>query len=123
MTKAEDKMKIAEKHLEKVQSAWDTPTDWDDLSIYGLYALENAIQSAAEHLALKWEPTHASQVKIASELAAQHGLPDVTALLKDLNSMRLYSAYGDRRFNNQFSAEDIAMQAEVFVDAVRTLVT
>lgn len=123
MSKVEDKLKIAERHLEKVQSAWDTPTDWDDLSIYGLYALENAIQSAAEHLTLKWQPTHASQVQLATDLAAQHGLPDVTVLLKDLNSMRLYSAYGDRRYSNQLSAEDIAMQVEVFVDAVRNLVT
>lgn len=120
---AKKKLKIAEKHLEKVQAAWDDPTDWDDLSIYGLYTFENAVQAAAEHLSISWQPTHASQMQVAKLLAEKHGLPDVTDVLKDLNSMRLYSAYGDRRFTNRFDSEDIASQAEGFVDAVRELVT
>ena len=43
MGKAEDKLKLAKRHLERVQAAWDTPTDWDDLSLYGFYCLEAAV--------------------------------------------------------------------------------
>jgi len=41
MSDAEGKLKLARRHLERVLAAWDTPTDWDDLSLYGFYCLED----------------------------------------------------------------------------------
>ena len=32
MASPTDKMKLARRHLERVQAAWDDPTDWADLS-------------------------------------------------------------------------------------------
>ena len=46
MASPEDKMKLARRHLERVQVAWEDPTDWADLSFYGLYALEAAVDAA-----------------------------------------------------------------------------
>ena len=33
MSDATSKLELAQKHLEKVQIAWDDPTDWADLSL------------------------------------------------------------------------------------------
>jgi hypothetical protein len=46
------KLKLAQRHLERVRAAWDTPTDWDDLSMYGFYCLEAAVESAAIHVGI-----------------------------------------------------------------------
>jgi hypothetical protein len=34
MQSAADKLILARRHLDRVQAAWDVPTDWDDLSLY-----------------------------------------------------------------------------------------
>jgi len=41
------KLALARHHLKRVLSAWDDPTDWDDLSLYGFYCLEAAVEAAA----------------------------------------------------------------------------
>jgi hypothetical protein len=40
---------LAEEHLKRVQAAWDDPTDWEDLTMYGLYCVEAAVVAAAKH--------------------------------------------------------------------------
>ena len=47
---AEDSFQLALSHLERVQVSWDDPTDWADLSSYGLYCLEVSIVAAALYL-------------------------------------------------------------------------
>ena len=44
---------LARRHLERVQNSWDDPVDWDDLSLYGFYCLENAVEAAALHFGMK----------------------------------------------------------------------
>ena len=44
MPDAQAKLKLAQRHLEKVLVAWDAPTDWDDLSLYGFYCLASEIE-------------------------------------------------------------------------------
>ena len=47
---AAENLEIAKGHLERVQGAWDTPTDWKDLCVYGFYCLEAAIKAASLHV-------------------------------------------------------------------------
>ena len=91
-----DKLKLARRHLERVQAAWDTPTDWDDLSIYGLYCLEAAVEAAAAHVGLMTSKKHWEKADIAGELHKKHGLPDVGQLLRDLNDARKAAKPGCR---------------------------
>jgi hypothetical protein len=58
MATAKDKLKLARRHLERVLVAWDTPTDWDDLSLYGFYCLEAAVEAAAVHMGLATSKKH-----------------------------------------------------------------
>jgi len=117
METAFDKLKLARRHLDRVQSAWDEPTDWDDLSLYGFYCLEAAVQAAALRFGLESSKTHWKKVDTASELHQRHGLPDVTQLLIDLNTARKAVAYGDVRAP-ELDAESIASEIEEYVDAV-----
>jgi len=89
--------------------------------IYGFHALENAVVAAADHLAIPWERTHPSKVNVARALGSQHGLPDVSGLLTDLNSLRKSEAYGETPPSQSRSAEDIAVQIETFVEAIAAL--
>ena len=119
---AAKKLGLAKKHLRKVQRAWD-PVDWSDLTIYGVYALETAIQGAAEEKSIAWDKTHPSMVRTAAELHRLHGLPNIVPLLKDLQRSRLYTAYGDIRPSGQYDPEDIATEVEQYVDAVKALLS
>ncbi len=47
MPDAQTKLELARRHLKRVLAAWDDPTDWDDLSLYGFFCLEAAIEAAA----------------------------------------------------------------------------
>jgi hypothetical protein len=80
-----DNLKIAKEHLEKVQAAWDTPTDWKDLCLYGFYCLEAAIKAASLHVGIPVQSTHLSKASAAQKLHKDHGLPDVEKLLVELN--------------------------------------
>lgn len=121
MSKAEDKLSLARRHLDRVLSAWDVPTDWDDLSLYGFYSLEAAVEAAAIHVGLKTSTKHWEKADVAGELPASHGLPDVVQLLRDLNDARKSAAYGDVPAPD-LNAEDVASESERYVDAVATLV-
>ena len=115
---ARQQLNLAKKHLERVQAAWDPP-DWLDLAMYGFYCLENAVSAAATHAKIKFGKTHPSKADAARQLAARHGLPDVSSLLAQLNDARKSVAYGDITMPN-LDAEDVAIEIENYVDAVGT---
>ena len=120
MPTANEKLDLAYRHLEKVLDAWDAPTDWDDLAVYGFYCLENAVDAAGMHLGLPTPKNHFMRAQLASELHTQHDLPDVEPLLRDLNEARKAAAYGDVEAPD-LDAETIATQIEVYLDAVSRL--
>ena len=117
---AGDKLKLARKHLERVQAAWDTPTDWTDLSIYGLYCLEAAVEAAARHVGLATSQKHWEKADTARELHKKHGLPDIEQLLREINTARKAEAYGDVP-DPGLDAEEVASEIERYVDAVGEL--
>jgi hypothetical protein len=116
-----DKLTLARRHLKRVQSAWDDPTDWDDLSLYGFYCLEAAVEAAAVRVRMKTSKKHWEKADIAGELHQKHGLPDIEQLLRDLNDARKSAAYGDIPAPD-LNAEDVASAIERYVDAVADLV-
>jgi len=118
---AEDKLKLAQHHLDRVLGAWDTPKDWDDLSLYGFYCLEAAIEAAAIKIGLRTSKKHWEKADVAVELHKTHGLPDVTKLLHDLNDARKSAAYGDIPAPD-LNAEDVASEIEHYVNSVAELV-
>ncbi len=121
MTNPTDKLKLARQHLERVLAAWDTPTDWGDLSIYGLYCLEAAVEAAGSHAKVRSSKKHWDKAQMAGELHKKHGLPDVQELLHDLNNARKAAAYGDVP-TPDLVAEDVASEIERYVEAVETFV-
>ncbi len=115
-------VKIAERHLERVQSAKDEP-DWSDLGTYGLYCLEALVRAAA--LKSKETPirTHWGKADQAKNLAQKHGIPDISNLLSTLNIARKANAYGDEDFDeSDYDAEDVALKIEEYYDSVKTFV-
>ncbi len=119
MARARKDLDLAKKHLARVQKAWDEPTDWSDLTMYGLYCVEAAILAASTTAGWQVKKTHWDKEKIAERLHAEHDLPDVAELLRVLNSGRKASAYGDEEFDVQeHDPEDIANEIEEFVNAV-----
>lgn len=121
MTTSEDKLALARRHLERVLEAWDDPTDWDDLSLYGFYCLEAAVEAAARKFGVATSRKHWEKVDVAAILRDQYGLPDVEQLLRDLNDARKATAYGDIE-GPELEAEEIATKIEEFVDAVAAVV-
>jgi hypothetical protein len=94
---AEEHFELAKRHLEKVQQAWDDPTDWADLAIYGFYCLEQAIMAAAASSSKgkKSKRQHREKVQLARALHKEQGLPDVSELLQHLHKAQKYASYGD----------------------------
>lgn len=105
--------------MARVQSAWDPP-DWPDLSFYGFYCLENAVVAAAIHAGLATQKTHPSKADAARRLASALALPDVSALLGQLNDARKAEAYGDVT-RPTLDAEDLVREIESYVNAVEVL--
>ena len=116
-----DKMKLARRHLERVQAAWDDPTDWGDLSYYGLHALENAVDAVLLFLDKEVRTTHWYRVDAAKQLSSEHGLDDVSELIRDLNEVRKREAYGDV-IAPELDAEEVATTIEEYIDAVGAVV-
>lgn len=119
-TEAEKSLSHAKQHLERVLAAWDAPTDWADLTIYGFYCLESSIVAAALHIGLEFKKTHAEKAEIARKLSRSHSLPDVADFLRVLNDARKAVAYGDVEFPN-LDAEDVAVKIEEYVEAASAL--
>jgi len=120
MQSAADKLSLARRHLDRVQAAWDVPTNWDDLSLYGFYCLENAVEAAAKHLGIRTSRNHWEKADLAGDLHKNHGLPDVEPLLRDLNEARKARAYGDVEAPD-LEAEEVAVLIEAYVEAVEEL--
>jgi hypothetical protein len=93
--KSAEKVALARRHLDRVLGAWHSPTDWDDLSLYGFYCLEAAVEAAATHVGMRTSKKHWEKADAAGELHKSHGLPDVEQLLHDLNDARKSAGYGD----------------------------
>ena len=121
MSSTVEKLALAQRHLERVQVAWDEPTDWDDLSLYGFYALEAAVDAACIRLGIRSPRMHSGRVDSAAQLALEHGLPDISELLRDLNDARKSVAYGDTELPD-LDAETTANGIEGFIDDVRVLI-
>ena len=115
------KLELAKRHLDRVLGAWTEPTDWDDLSLYGFYCLEAAVEAAALHVGLRTSKKHWEKVDLAEDLHNKKGLPQIGDLLRDLNNARKAAAYGDMD-RPDLDAEDIASQIEAYVDAVAALI-
>lgn len=115
-----EKLRLAETQLDRVLSSWDEP-DWPDLSIYGFHTLENGVDAACLHVGMRLVRDHPSRVEAARQLHEEHGLPDVSGLLYDLNEMRKSESYGDIEAP-ELDAEETAMDIERFINAVRELV-
>jgi hypothetical protein len=114
-------MELAKEQLARVQVAWLDPVDWSDLALYGFYAVENAVTACADHFGVPWTRTHPRKVAAARILAEQHGLPDVSALLEELNSLRKDEAYGEAPPDLDRDPEAIAVEIERFVEAAAAI--
>lgn len=119
MGKGSRKLELAKRHLKRVLAAWHTP-DWDDLSLYGFYCVEAAVDAAALHTGMRTSKKHWEKVDLAKDLHKKHGLPDIGGLLGDLNDARKAAAYGDTD-SPELEAEDVAIQIENYVEAVTNL--
>ena len=109
---------LARRHLARIQP---DPEDLDDLSIYGLYCLEAAVEAAALHVQIKMTKQHWEKANVAQKLHTQHGLPGIYDLLIDLNDSRKAVAYGDVEAPD-LDGEDVANEIENYVEAVEELV-
>ena len=116
------KIELAKKHYEKVQLAWDDPADWANLSLYGFYALEAAVDAARIHYGIDASRSHVSRAESAERLSSEHGLEDVSDLLRDLNEARKSEAYGDITSPPELDPVDVAVQIEEYIDSVAALI-
>ena len=121
MTAADEKLALARRHLKRVQVAWPEPTDWADLSIYGFYALEAAVDAACLAAGVGTTRRHPARAGAAALLASSHALPDVSGLLRDLNEVRKHQSYGDVDAP-ALTAEETAAAIEAYVNAVAHLI-
>lgn len=122
MAEASDKITLARGQLARVQVASLDPVDWSDVALYGLYALENAVVAAAEILGIPWTRSHPSKVDVARKLHEQHGLPDISDLLTELNARRKSEAYGEEPVSTSQTPELVATRIEEFIEAVAAVI-
>ena len=118
---AGEKLSLAQRHLNRVQAAGLDAPDIDDLSLYGFYCMDEAVEAAALHVGIKTTRRHWEKATVARELHKRHGLPDVADLLRDLNDARKAVAYGDVEAPD-LDGEDVANEIENYVEAVEELV-
>lgn len=119
---AEEQLELAKSHLDRVfVAAWD-PVDWADIGNYGLYALEAAVMAGAKAVEIEIKPAHWAKSDAAVQLAEDHGLPDVSELMGELNDTRKAANYGDVA-RPDLDAEDVAAEIEAYVLAVEAIVT
>ena len=121
MPTAREKLSLAQRHLNKVRLAGLDAQDIDDLSLYGFYCLEAAVEAAALHVGMKTTKRHWEKANVAREMHMRHGIPDVSGLLRDLNDARKAVAYGDVEAP-ELDGEYVANEIENYLEAVKELV-
>ena len=121
MPTAREKLSLARRHLNRVRLAGFDTQDIDDLSLYGFYCLEAAVEAAALHLGMKTTKRHWEKANVARELHRRYRIPDVSNLLRDLNDARKAVAYGDVEAP-ELDGEYVANEIENYVEAVQELV-
>jgi len=122
MTNAPEKLSLAKDHLDRVLAAWDEPTDWKDLSVYGFSCLEAAVDAVSMHMGSVTKRDHTKREHAAKEFHDRFGLPDVSGLLIELNEARKSELYGDVPAPD-LDAEDVASDIEAYVNEVERLLT
>ena len=118
-----DRLDLAQRQFARAQAAASEPVDWSDLSMYGLYALENAVVAGAECLDIPWKRSHSSKAGVAQLLHAEHGLPDVAELLRDLNEVRKSEAYGEFRQDTRLDPADVSLALATYVHEIKRLIS
>jgi hypothetical protein len=118
---AEEHLDLAKRHLEKVRVAWDDPTDWSDLAIYGFLCLEHAVMAAAAQFRVRETKKHRDKVQIANLLHKRYGLPNIGKLLTELHHAQKYAAYGDVN-PPALNPEDVAIEIGQYIEAVSKIV-
>ena len=121
MPTAKEHLELAKEQLDRVLAAWDEPTDWSDLTIYGFYCLENGVMAAAAHAGMKVPPVHNAKADAAAKLASRYGLPDVSTLLYTLNAARKATSYGDIVLP-KLDPEDLAREIENYIELVARMI-
>ena len=96
MASATNKLKLAERHLERVQAA-------------------------CLHYGTIIEKRHPARAAAAEKLAAERRLEDVADLLLDLNELRKSVSYGDVE-GPELAAEETAGRIESYINAVAKLI-
>jgi hypothetical protein len=118
-------LEIAEKHLERVRKAHEqSPLDWSVFTTYSLYCLEAALMGAAGAVKLRVAATHWDKGARAEELHKNHGLPDVSELLGNLNLGRKAEAYGDIEYDaeDELDEDKIIAEVEAYFEAVEQII-
>lgn len=121
MATALTKLALAKTHLGRLRRAWD-PLDWAILSTVGLWCLEATVDAACLHFGHETSETHPGRRALARLLSQRHGLLDVSALLHQLDTIRLDQAYGDVGTPPVLSARKVAIEIERYLAAVSTIV-
>ena len=121
MPTVHQKLNLARRHLEKLQSSWEDEPDLDDLAFYGLYCLEAAVEAAALHVGIKTEKQHWDKKNAADELYKRHGLPEIGDLLFNLNDTRKAVAYGDVE-EPDLDEDNAVVDIENYVQAVEDFI-
>ena len=112
-------LKLADTHLQRVQSAsWESP-EWIDIGTFGLYCLEALVKAVALKIDETTTPNHWEKVKQAKRYSDEYKLPDIADLMTDLNAIRKAHAYGDSYIDeSRFNAQDIADKIQNYFDRV-----
>lgn len=118
---AQERLGLAREQFARAQVADLEPEDWAELSIWAFYALENAVIAASDHLHVPWERSHPSKVEASRTLRRDHGLPDVSSMLVELNELRKGAAYGEAPSGRSISADEVIAAVEGFLGAVGEL--
>lgn len=119
---ARTKVHLAEQHLQRVRSAVADEVDWAGLAIFGLHALEAAVDALSLHLGWETPPWHTARQENAARLASEHGFAPVADLLADLNEARKSEAYGDLARPPSLDPYEVAAAVEGYVASARKLV-
>jgi len=89
-------LKIAQRHLARVQVASFDPADYVEAVTFAFYAYENAVVAVAEANNLPWSKNHYEKAKLAKDLFDRKILvTDVEDQLRNLNDLRKDVAYDE----------------------------